>query len=294
MRAVEVLQRLEQLHGRAETGEWTFHREVWHIDAFAVRLWKGRDAPHYRRVAYEVKVAWSDFTAELKKPGKRANAVALSHQFYFAMPHELAVKALPRIVAEAPECGLIAVSEERPPGAWSWRSPFVGAGYCDGVRVLRSAPIRKDAGRDWKPDELATLMRRAHAPVFDEQTLRWQLEMANEQVKSERAQVRRSRDAERAAMRALARRLGHTVEAGTEWTGPWERAGQKRDDARVRVQEVSAGYSDDWPARVSVELLNDAGEPVGPAVWSRASLEIGPFLAAYAPAERLATVRKVV
>ena len=52
------------------------------IDAFAMNLWPSKN---YRRVAYEIKVARSDFLDELHHPEKRARAVFLCNEFWFAV-----------------------------------------------------------------------------------------------------------------------------------------------------------------------------------------------------------------
>jgi len=52
------------------------------IDAFAISAWA---SARYRRVAYEIKVARSDWLKELRVPDKSWQARNLSNQFYFAL-----------------------------------------------------------------------------------------------------------------------------------------------------------------------------------------------------------------
>lgn len=40
----------------------------------------------YHRIAFEIKISRSDFSAELRKPAKRKPALLLSNQFYFISP----------------------------------------------------------------------------------------------------------------------------------------------------------------------------------------------------------------
>lgn len=73
------------------------------IDLFALNTWKSNG---FERIAFEVKVSRSDFLNEIKDPGKRAGAEALSHRFYFATPAGLVD------VREIPDgCGLLEVHE---------------------------------------------------------------------------------------------------------------------------------------------------------------------------------------
>lgn len=89
------------------------------IDLFLQRGWRGR--PGQVRHAIEIKISRSDFRKEIQKPSKRAGAVAVCHQFWFATPAGLVT------VEEVPEeCGLYEVRD-------------------DGrVVVAKKAPNRKD------------------------------------------------------------------------------------------------------------------------------------------------------
>lgn len=109
MTSTDVLNALRLRHDQPH---WTFLEELplgdvgnWRIiDAFALSY---RYSDHYRRVAYEIKVSRSDFARELADPSKRAPALAVSNQFFFAAP-----KGLIRPEELPPECGLIEVNGE--------------------------------------------------------------------------------------------------------------------------------------------------------------------------------------
>lgn len=113
-------------------GEWVFWTEVFGIDAFAMRFW-GSNAGRIR-VAYEVKVSRSDFLAELRKPAKRQLGMALSHEFYFAVP-----KGLVSVEEVPADCGLVEMAGTR-------------------SKVARKAPRR--VPRWFSEDEVRSLLRR--------------------------------------------------------------------------------------------------------------------------------------
>ena len=58
------------------------------IDLLAVSAWtKPKPArARFERIGYEVKISRADYRRELLRPGKRALAVGLCHEFYFATP----------------------------------------------------------------------------------------------------------------------------------------------------------------------------------------------------------------
>ena len=87
-----------------------------YLDAFAMRCFPSKGLT---RVAFEVKVARSDWLAELRDPRKRANGMRLSHEFWFVAPSGV-VK-----MEEVPEgCGLLQATE-------------------GGLRTKRAAPYRE-------------------------------------------------------------------------------------------------------------------------------------------------------
>lgn len=288
MKAVEVLQRLERLHP-PDHGEWLFQREVFNIDAYAVRLWRGAHAPYYRRVAYEVKVSRSDFLAELKRPEKRGTAVELSNQFYFAMPIDLAARSLADIVGQMPECGLLAVYPEDQTGLGSFVSPCQGAGYAPRVRMLRRAPLR--GCRGWSAPEWSNLMRRHHRPEADADALRHELEVRHEQLKAERLSSKRAHKAREQAQRALALVAGHTVQPGQVWRGPWSEGrwytgrpvGRRMVVAAIDQVELPRDYG--GQGYVTLRLLNDDGEPVV-GFAGHGSYDLGVFLALWSMSDR--------
>lgn len=74
-------------HYEGMHSEWLVLREVWGIDALAWGMSRGQRAPYYRRVAYEVKVSREDFRNDLRQwPAKQRYAMAMSHQWLFAVP----------------------------------------------------------------------------------------------------------------------------------------------------------------------------------------------------------------
>jgi hypothetical protein len=86
-----IIKSLEVLH---RSPEWVFFAELrlgtgwgtkWEqrIDAWALNCYPSRGL---QSVAYEIKVARSDFLRELKKPDKRQAALSVSNWFYFVAP----------------------------------------------------------------------------------------------------------------------------------------------------------------------------------------------------------------
>jgi len=76
-----------------------------HIDLFVMQTWPSLKLC---RIAFEIKVAVSDFKKELSDPDKRDPFVKHANEFYFATPVGLLDKyhdAIP------PDCGLIEISE---------------------------------------------------------------------------------------------------------------------------------------------------------------------------------------
>lgn len=62
-------------------GQWTCIEEWRNIDLLALNAWRKADV-----IGYEVKVSRSDMRHELLRPDKRAAAVAMTTEFYFAVP----------------------------------------------------------------------------------------------------------------------------------------------------------------------------------------------------------------
>lgn len=153
MTTQEVLDQLGRVH---PMNSWVSYRECWRIDLFALGC---NNSTGFRRVAYEVKVSMSDLRAELRRPEKRAEALALSHQFYFAMPEPLAQQAELMIPEE---CGLVAIRDGRDP-VWVPRSITKGAATTPRVRLVKRAPIREP--RAFGPHEIAYLVR---FPIYRE------------------------------------------------------------------------------------------------------------------------------
>ncbi len=62
-------------------GQWTCIEEWRNIDLLALNAWRKGDV-----IGYEVKVSRSDMRHELLRPAKRVLAVAMTTEFYFAVP----------------------------------------------------------------------------------------------------------------------------------------------------------------------------------------------------------------
>ena len=103
MKASDIIEALRRRHPppewvffdelRAGSGWWSKNSHVvpeQRVDAWAMNCWSSR---HYLRVAYEVKVSRSDFLNELKESSKRESALAISNEFYFAVPRHLVAPA---------------------------------------------------------------------------------------------------------------------------------------------------------------------------------------------------------
>jgi len=69
-------------------GPWTCVEEWANIDFLAFAAWQQPKPARTRhsRIGYEVKVSRGDMRSELLRPMKRAGAVTLCHEFYFATP----------------------------------------------------------------------------------------------------------------------------------------------------------------------------------------------------------------
>ena len=77
------------------------------IDAFAIALWPSLG---FRRVAYEIKVDRTDWLNELKDPTKRAQAVYLSHEFWFVLAEGVYQQG-DLYDSLAGECGMLIVND---------------------------------------------------------------------------------------------------------------------------------------------------------------------------------------
>lgn len=70
---------------RIVPGPWTCVEEWMNIDLLALCATQASRVP-YGRIGHEIKVSRSDYRSELRNPGKRAEAVAACHEFYFVVP----------------------------------------------------------------------------------------------------------------------------------------------------------------------------------------------------------------
>lgn len=109
MKTEEVREALKSRH--SQDRGWVWLEEPFNIDFLALAC-HGQYGQRDRALAlathpwvgYEIKVSRSDFLHELKKPEKRAWAVAITHEFYFCAPKGL-IKP-----SEVPgDCGLVEV-----------------------------------------------------------------------------------------------------------------------------------------------------------------------------------------
>lgn len=207
-------------------GEWLNLAEFHAIDLFAFRLWMETPDPvsalssgltrslaFYRRVAYEIKVSRSDLLRELRKPGKRATALALTHQFFFATTPGLVHRG------ELPaECGLVEVEGST-------------------VNVVRPAPMRKPT-RSLKTEDMVALLRARHIGS-NTRKYREQARIASGLLRATETEYRRSEILLGQARMTMLREKGQLLVAGSEWSGPWPLRQERQRDTRVVVTDVN-------------------------------------------------------
>ena len=115
MKSTEIIERLREKY---PPPQWAFFAELrvgtgyknyrnternpeQRLDAWVMNCWPSSG---FRSISFEIKVSRSDFLNEIANPHKRAQAVMLSNEFYFVVPHGLVE------VEEIPEdCGLVVV-----------------------------------------------------------------------------------------------------------------------------------------------------------------------------------------
>jgi hypothetical protein len=192
VQAHEVIEVLRRRYRDAD-GEWLFFTEAWRIDAYAVRCWAGGIG--HRRVAMEVKVSRSDFLSEIRKPAKRANALDVSHEFYFVTPY-----ALVRPDEVPDECGLMFVKDGR-------------------TKIAKRAPLRTP--RPFKLSETIYLMR---LPLYRNGILDLRRQVLHAQGVQEWYEERMGTQVQ-TLDRAQERLLdlgGHLIVKGSMWRGRWQ------------------------------------------------------------------------
>lgn len=122
MTAAEVKAALYARHpGTAQftpAGPWTCVEEWMQIDFLAFAAWTQPKPARRRhaRIGYEVKVSRSDMRAELLNPAKRAKAVAICHEFYFAVPAGLLTDD--ELAFQEPDWPADAFQRRHCPNAW--------------------------------------------------------------------------------------------------------------------------------------------------------------------------------
>lgn len=208
-----VIEALRRRYSQVD-GEWVFFREVWRIDAFAIRCWDSGIG--HRRIAFEVKTSRSDFLAEMRKPSKRREALAISHQFFFVVP-----KGLVRPDEIPPECGLMVVDGDQR------------------VRIVKHAPVR--APRALVLREAIYLMR---VPMFRDGLLEMRRKLTHLERTHDWQHETRQEDRDR--MLRMEDRLvayaKHLVVVGSTWRGRWQPGlwMKVQEDVEVYVEDVRA------------------------------------------------------
>jgi hypothetical protein len=180
-------------------GPWTCIEEWRNIDLLAVSAWAScRPYPPHARVGYEVKVSRSDYRRELIRPRKRAVAVKVCHEFYFAVPAGLltqpeidwrpppALSADPSPFQRAPcpgaygapcyegtvRFGVVDRRESRTRAmheSWGRNGRWVGVDYsrvyrgscptCRGVGwIMEAGAVLADAPYVWVPDDVGLVI----------------------------------------------------------------------------------------------------------------------------------------
>jgi len=168
------------LHARHEPPEWACfqefttmtgggfrrsggYRTVRFVDFLAVNLWPSKGISKSPRVvAYEIKVSRSDFFREIQDPSKRAQAMAMSSEFVFAVPSGLVKKD------EVPEgCGLLYATtaglrqmkapRQKKPDDWDWNLICSLARRVADERPKDSLAAWRVAGRELTYEELVQL-----------------------------------------------------------------------------------------------------------------------------------------
>jgi len=127
---------------RTIPGPWTCIEEWRGIDLLALSA-HANGSPPYRRVGYEVKISRGDYRRELVKPDKRAFALSVCHEFYFAVP-----AGLLRPGEVAGQRGQLAEGQLAMNGSVPglWVPDDVGLVVVDGCgcRVLRRSPVNRE------------------------------------------------------------------------------------------------------------------------------------------------------
>lgn len=150
MTADEVKAKLRGRHAatqamgvRTVPGPWTCVEELLGCDLLAIAAVQRPANGHpgggakYPRVGYEVKVSRADYRKELRNPHKRAQAVANTHAFYFAVPAGLLRPD--EITARGP-------AGYDDAAGFLWVPEDVGLVVVDGrgCRVAHPSPVRRE------------------------------------------------------------------------------------------------------------------------------------------------------
>lgn len=212
MKTPEVMEALRARH--SEDKGWVCLEEAFNIDFLALACHGQYGGRAERRavgalhpwVGYEVKVSRADFRCEIRKPSKRAWAVAMTHEFYFCAPKGL-IK--PHEVPE--DCGLLEVH---------------GAGS----RVAKPSPITEALPLGHL--HLSQMFRHGMRPGW----LRMMAERKRRERWKRRAAEMEAASAREERDRAVELLAEHArIEVGSSWvaTSKWERY------RKVTVSEVT-------------------------------------------------------
>jgi hypothetical protein len=213
MKAGGVYEALRRRHDLVDG--WVLLREAFGIDMLALHTWQGK-SPCYRRIAYEVKVSRADFMREIRRPEKRAYALEVSHQYFFAMPLELASWVVAEGLAP-PECGVVAVFDD--------------------LRTRRVVPAQIRESRPWTERETAKLIRWRIAPNELLEAKR-EAHVRRKQAEWLGSKVRESAERRERAEAALERVAGDSVQPQTRWVGPWPPSPWDRQRETIEAVEV--------------------------------------------------------
>lgn len=138
--ARSIIEQLRFLHNQ-DANQWALFAELragtgysnqQRIDLFAMHMYPSK---RFRSIAYEVKISRADFVHEIEKPEKRKFAESVSHECYFAVPHDMIS------VDEVPE---------------GWGLYEINAG---GPRRIKIARQRETV--EWKQTFVASIARRS-------------------------------------------------------------------------------------------------------------------------------------
>ncbi len=240
-------------------GEWAVFLELrngtgWvgqtrSIDVFAMNTWP---SGKFRRVGYEVKISRSDFLREMKDPDKRAWAMEVCNEFWFAAPSGVIQPG------ELPDgCGLLIVTQKG-----------------GGLRTIKVAPQRDV--RDLDMREMAAIARQScHSEFLS--GVRWRF--AGREITDE--ELGKIVTAERSYLEQdeFQRRVEKAVEQKMDFFG---------DALRSHAEALkSAGCEPPpWMLNGSLHFMDKSTHQWSAEAWVRANVSPGPALSGIETAKR--------